>query len=93
MSKAYLDPNEIRQLEDAATNLRDKLLIRVLFRLGCRISEALAITIDDIDFKRGTINIIHLKRRVKLSCEKCGANLGLSHLYCPKCGTKTNVDS
>ena len=32
--KAYLEPNEIEQLENAATNLRDKLLIRVLFHLG-----------------------------------------------------------
>lgn len=58
--KTYLDPNEIEQLENAATNLRDKLLIRILFHLGCRISEALAIEVKDIDFKRGTINIIHL---------------------------------
>jgi len=93
MVKAYLDPDEIKRLEDAATNLRDKLLIQVLFRLGCRVSEALALTIDDIDFKQGTTNIIHLKRRVKLYCEKCGASLGLSHIYCPKCGAKTNADS
>ena len=93
MAKAYLEPNEIQQLENAATNLRDKLLIRVLFRLGCRISEALGITIDDVDFKQGTIRIVHLKHRVKISCEKCGASLGLSHIYCPKCGAKTNADS
>jgi len=91
--KVYLEPDEIEKLENAATNLRDKLLIRVLFHLGCRISEALTLTVDDIDFKQGTISIVHLKRRVKLSCANCGANLGLSHCYCPKCGVKINADS
>lgn len=88
--KTYLEPDEIELLESAATNLRDRLLIRVLFHLGCRISEALALTVDDIDFKQGTINIIHLKRPVKLFCSNCGARLGMSHSFCPKCGVKTN---
>lgn len=88
--KAYLEPSEIEQLEDAATCLRDKLLIRLLFHLGCRISEALALKVEDIDFTQGTVSIVHLKRRVKLSCAKCGARLGTSHRFCPKCGVKTN---
>jgi len=88
--KAYLEPNEIEQLQNAATNLRDKLLIRVLFHLGCRISEALALKVEDIDFKQGTITIIHLKHRVKLSCANCGARIGMSHSFCPKCGVRIN---
>ena len=87
--KAYLEPEEIEMLEQAADNLRDKLLIRLLFHLGCRISEALALKVEDIDFKQGTITIIHLKRRVKITCNNCGAKLGLSHKFCPKCGAKT----
>lgn len=75
-------------MEKAASNLRDKILIRLLFRLGCRISEALALKVEDIDFTRGTVSIIHLKRRLKSSCTNCGAALGLSHSYCPKCGVK-----
>lgn len=67
MTKAYLEPNEIEQLENAATYLRDKLLIRLLFHLGCRISEALAIKVEDIDFSQGTITILHLKSRLRLS--------------------------
>jgi integrase/recombinase XerD len=41
MAKAYLEPSEIEKLEEAAQYLRDRLLIRLLFHLGCRISEAL----------------------------------------------------
>ena len=86
MAKAYLEPNEIEQLESAAVYLRDKLLIRLLFHLGCRISEALALGVIDIDFKQGTVTIQHLKSRIKLSCPKCGARLGKTHGFCPKCG-------
>ena len=64
--------NVKEQMEKVASNLRDKLLIRMLFHLGCRISEALAWIVADIDFNRGTITIIHLKRRVRLSCTHCG---------------------
>jgi len=36
MAKAYLEPAEIETLEEAAQYLRDRLLIRLLFHLGCR---------------------------------------------------------
>jgi len=86
MSKAYLEPEEIEKLEEAAQYLRDRLLIRLLFHLGCRVSEALGITVGDIDFSRGTVTIQHLKARIKLACNQCGARLGKSHSFCPKCG-------
>ena len=41
--KTYLEPSEISLLENETTNLRDRLLIKLLFHLGCRISEALAL--------------------------------------------------
>jgi len=84
--KVYLEPEDIAILENAATNLRDRLLIRLLFRLGCRISEALALTVEDIDFDQGAVTIQHLKVRLRLSCPKCGARLGKTHHFCPGCG-------
>jgi len=90
MAKAYLEPSEVQNLEEAATNLRDKLLIRLLFHLGCRISEALALEVKDINFEQGTVTIEHLKARTKLSCPKCGTRLGKSHSFCPKCGVKVD---
>jgi len=86
--KAYVEPNEIEQLESTTTCLRDKLLIRTLFHLGCRISEDLGLTVGDIDFGQGTVTIQHLKTRLKLSCSDCGQRLGRSHTFCPKCGGK-----
>ena len=52
MTKTYLEIEEVIKLEKAATNLRDRLLIRLLSHLGCRISEALGITVEDIDLAR-----------------------------------------
>jgi integrase/recombinase XerD len=89
--KAYLESEEITLMEQAATNLRDKLLIRTLFHLGCRITEALSLKVDDIDFNHGTVTIIHLKQRIKLLCVTCGARLGANHVFCPKCGGRIGM--
>ena len=88
MSKAYLEPDEVVRLEQAAEYLRDRLLIRLLFHLGCRVSEALGIKASDIDFKQGLVTIQHLKQRIKLSCPECSARLGKGHKFCPVCGRK-----
>jgi integrase/recombinase XerD len=86
MYKAYLEPTDVAVLEKVATNLRDRLLIRLLFRLGCRVSEALSLTVEDIDFTAGTARIQHLKSRLELNCTACGARLGKNHAFCPRCG-------
>lgn len=88
MTITYLEPEEIVKMENAATCLRDKLLIRLLSHLGCRVSEALTLAVDNIDFDNATVCILHLKMRLKLSCSNCGQRLGRSHTFCPKCGSK-----
>jgi integrase/recombinase XerD len=85
--KTYVDYVDIEHMEQAASCLRDRLLIRLLSRLGCRISEALSIKVQDIDFERKTITILHLKRNIRLCCLNCGARLGRRHQFCPGCGT------
>lgn len=86
--KTYLDPSEVALLERAATNLRDKLLIRLLFHLGCRVSEVLGLAVEDVDFERGTVTMRHLKTSLRLSCNECRQRLGRHHTFCPKCGRK-----
>jgi integrase/recombinase XerD len=92
MTDEYLEPEDIQTLEDAADNDRDRLLIRLTFHLGCRISEALGITVDDINFESGNITIVHLKARIQMNCRNCGAKLGLKHEYCPRCGSKNELN-
>ena len=91
-AKTYLEANEVVALQNAATNLRDRLLIRLLSHLGCRITEALTIGVENIDFTNSTISILHLKTRLKLSCPHCGVGISKSHSFCPKCGTSTKSD-
>ena len=86
--KTYLETEEVELLEKAATNLRDRLLVRLLSRLGCRVSEAVALTSQDIDLQRGTVTIQHLKARLNLACSSCNTRLGKSHIFCPGCGAK-----
>jgi integrase/recombinase XerD len=93
MTKTYLEQNEVEKLEQQATCVRDRLLIRLLSRLGCRVSEALNIRVEDIDFKRGTVAIQHLKERLKLSCPECGSRLGRGHKFCPGCGRQVDKPS
>jgi integrase/recombinase XerD len=88
--KAYLELSELKQLEEEATCLRDRLLIRLLARLGCRISEALALKVEDIDFDAGTVTILHLKSRISSYCPRCRARLGKTHRFCPVCGDKVD---
>ena len=88
MTRTYLEADEVAKLEAAATNLRDRLLIRLLYHLGCRITEALTTGVQEIDFGNSTISILHLKTRLKLSCPHCGAGISRGHTFCPKCGGK-----
>jgi len=86
--RTYLTLDQVEQLEEIATTLRDRLLIRLLFRLGCRVSEALAIGVKDVDFSNGTIMIKHLKRRIRYSCPECKTSLAARCRYCPGCGVE-----
>ena len=81
--KAYVEPEEVALMEEATTNLRDRLLVRILFRLGCRVSEALALKVEDVDFVQGMVTIEHLKSRLKLSCPKCVQGWAGAILFAP----------
>ena len=74
--KAYLEPGEVERLEQAAEYLRDKLLIRLLFHLGCRVSEALGIRVERYRLQAGHGNhrapegqdkalLLRVRRRVR----------------------------
>jgi integrase/recombinase XerD len=45
-----LTKEEVQQLIEATTNIRDRLLIRLLFETGLRIGEALSLFIEDFIF-------------------------------------------
>ncbi len=89
--KEYLTPKETSLIEDAADNLRDKLFIRLLRRLACRLGEVLGIEEKHINFTLHQIKIEHEKILIGLSCPICSENgikvrIGKKHEFCPKCG-------
>lgn len=55
--KRALTDEELKQIDEADLLPRDRTLISVLRYTGCRISEAMALTVSDIDFKGRTISI------------------------------------
>jgi integrase/recombinase XerD len=89
--KGYSELEEVqKRLIDACTNPRDRAFVSTLGKTAMRISEEIHLKVSDIDFKKGTLTIIHLKERVKLKCPNCGEILGKRHLFCPVCGNKVD---
>ena len=86
--RRYSELEQVHKFIAAASNPRDKAFISTLGNTGMRISEAIQLKESDIDFKRGTLTIVHLKERLKLKCPNCGAILGKRHIFCPECGNK-----
>jgi integrase len=65
-SREYLTLDEIQALMKAAGNIgrhqhRDRTLILIMFRHGLRVSEAVDLRWDQVDFKAGSIHINRLK--------------------------------
>jgi integrase/recombinase XerD len=81
---------QAERLIAGAITPRDKAFISTLAKTGMRISEAAQLKVSDIDFKRGTLIIVHLKERLKLKCPNCGEILGKRHIFCPGCGNKVD---
>lgn len=86
VTKEFLDMTETAKLEEAAVYLRDQVLIRILRRLGCRVSEALGIELKHIDFENKIITIEHEKTHIKRQCPQCNERVGKRFNLCPYCG-------
>jgi len=65
-SREYLTHDEVEALMKAAANTgrhphRDRTLILIMFRHGLRVSEAVDLRWDQVDFKAGSIHVNRLK--------------------------------
>ncbi|MBA7573495.1 Tyrosine recombinase XerC [subsurface metagenome] len=63
--KGYLELEQVERLIAVATNPRDRLLIRIPWRTGIRVSELIGIRVQDIDFDNRAIVIKVQKMRKK----------------------------
>jgi len=86
MPKTYLEIQEVEALENAAKYLRDRLLVRVIFWSMIRVSEAVAVRVEDVDFDQGTLTIKRLKTRIRILCPFCQTRLSRAAKFCPGCG-------
>jgi integrase len=59
----YLAADEVRRVIEQAANPRDRLLMNLLWQTGLRISEALMLTPNHIDFNGAVLKAPTLKRR------------------------------
>lgn len=66
--RGFLTPQQVNNIMNACTTMRDRLLIRVLWKSGRRISEALMLKVCDIDFENNNIlwNILKKKREFRV---------------------------
>jgi integrase len=60
--RKYLKENELRALLEAPDNLRDHLILRVLYVTGMRVGELCALRVGDVDLEEETITIQRAKR-------------------------------
>jgi len=61
----FLNADDIRLIINTAQKARYKLLFNFLWQTGARISEALALSYEDIDFEHHQVRLIILKTRRK----------------------------
>ena len=60
--RKYLKENELKALLEAPDNLRDHLILRVLYVTGMRVGELCALRVGDVDLDEETITIQTAKR-------------------------------
>ena len=61
--KGYLTEEQVDKILDSASNLRDRLLLQLMYRCGRRVSEVLLLTKDDILWQDKKIIFTILKRK------------------------------
>lgn len=60
---SYLTPDQVDRLEAACSSPQEKLLVRLLFQTGGRISELLSLRPQDIEYEHQRLRLPALKRK------------------------------
>jgi integrase/recombinase XerD len=90
--RGYLTPQEVRKLIDHARTFRDLVILRLLWATGCRVSELLMITVEDISWRDEAIAVWTLKRKKHRRYQRLVSvdkrTLSIIKEYCDKNGIK-----
>lgn len=53
----YLTPEEVQAMVEAAQDIRDKLIVSLLYCTGMRVSELASVCVSDVDLEEGSIRV------------------------------------
>jgi integrase len=84
--KTTLTSDEITTMIGAARCQRDQVIAQFYADTGCRVSELLAVTVENIDLDSCQVMIPHLKRGAHKICPNCSKTAGRSRKWCSHCG-------
>ena len=63
--RGYMEPQQVGELIDATTCLRDRTMLTILWATGARLNEMLMIKVEDINFNDNVLYCWTLKRKLK----------------------------
>jgi len=90
--RGYLRPDEVKKVIDHAGSLRDRLIMRLLWATGCRVSELLLLTVEDVSFRDGALVMWTLKRKKRRRYQRIvpvdDITLSMIKTYCRRYGIK-----
>ena len=100
--KTFVEVSEVDLLEANAVTfdrraqawvpcLRNRLLIRLIFRTGCRVGEVLPLGVEDVDLDLAMAKVVKEKDRLQLFCSVCGQRLARAHRFCPGCAREVSA--
>lgn len=64
-TQGYMIPEEVRIVINHTKNLRDKTILWLLWATGCRLTELLMLTVEDISWRDKVLHMWTLKRKKK----------------------------
>lgn len=83
--KKAFTPVEIELMRNAATSLKEKVVIELLLSTGCRVSELVSFTIENYDRDRGTISVVGKGNKERLTFVNAKAKVAIDN-YLTKLG-------
>jgi len=84
----YYDLELPEKCTETAKDPKERALISLFAKNFVRVTEAIQIELDNIDYEKESLSIINLREQVRIKCPNCGEKLAKRYHFCPICGNK-----